>query len=187
MPMKHLPGYGHEWVAYDLKPSDLLVNTNDLSKRGYLSICWKGKADMSSLAAFFKKAIEATEGLSAEVLLVSVPETGDLKTSIVPVTNIESTAPQYFSDAGFLRCDADVRSKDIRLSLNANLDDKADNLDNLQQMVSLYIHPSDIPKIEDELAEVIASTHSSFFPLGQTYNKDEARHQLREIVRDFTP
>jgi hypothetical protein len=183
---------GGTWLHYSVGAAELTAYL-PARKTSRLTVMWKGGAPFATLGAFFEHAADRVcSGQPRTVHVHLVTNDGPREFEAPQLPPPPAVLPD---DVQFVRIECRTGSlgpsayegvrSDPDLVVWANLDSKADNLDNLQQSVGIQMRLEDLPELEKEIASAVAATTIRFLPPGQGYEREAALAQLQLLHRDI--
>lgn len=183
-----IPTKDGQRLSYALDPADLAVIAK-AAQPGRITVTWKGHTDIGQLESFFQQAVKQV--ISKNVYFRAWFSTDEGAKSF-NYTSGSSVPKRLIDDAAYVLFEclnrkplSDEDPGNPQFYVFANLDENATGLDDLQECVGVWLHSDDLPKIQDAMAEVVASTDSQFFPPGHAYQKRKVLEKLKSINQDL--
>jgi hypothetical protein len=182
---------GSKWFYYQMEPSDLAVYAgHEFDKR--VTLQWKGGLEVNRLASFFEQAASHVCGAWKYRSHVSFVTDDGLKEFDPNPGEIAPIPDWLTSQSGFVQfeCLPTERASEGGAGhlpvvlVYANLDQEASSVDDLQQLIGIDLPRDALDSLEPEIARIIASTSSKFFPEGR--NEELVRRNLKEVKSDLT-
>jgi hypothetical protein len=174
------------WFWYRLDPADLAVNKDDNLEDG-LTILWKGGTEVTHLKAFFERAASHVCSSRERYYLASFltaegPSSFPFSTGdIISIPHNSFVKFECFAPTK----EFNRNSISLVLTVFANYDKHAENLETLQESIGVSLKSSDLPKLQEDIALAVAASSSPLFPKHDGYNPHRVIEKLGEIRSDL--